>query len=189
MEQLDIDLQLTDFQNTLWMCNLPDLCQLVPGTWINYFLVNFGPVTDGEMDRQKAMHMSPPCIKVKVKALAYSLVLAMAASHTTHKPHITSRWENSVKRSTRNFQCCTFWESTDPLSAQLGVHTLQCPRVLLCSQTRAGFAMECTTNQATMCPAHFDYYIIVHANPPLEVHVFRELRELGRKLKSGPEWT
>ena len=28
--------------------------------------VNFGPVTDGQTDGQKAMHMSPPCISTGV---------------------------------------------------------------------------------------------------------------------------
>ncbi len=42
------------------------------GFWdMNYFLVNFGPVnfggvTDGQTDRQKVMHMSPPCISTGV---------------------------------------------------------------------------------------------------------------------------
>ncbi len=45
----------------------------MPAAWdMDYFLVlNFGPVTpdgqtDGQTDRQKAMHMSPPCISTGV---------------------------------------------------------------------------------------------------------------------------
>ncbi len=59
-------------------CHTPSSVYLVNGyqllanasyTFLRYELtssLNFGPVTDGRTDRQKAMHMSPPCISTGV---------------------------------------------------------------------------------------------------------------------------